>query len=154
MSATDPEPAAPDPDNEEMAEAILEHAKDQRQAEQEKQTQAAKDKQQILNAVQSETVDIRLYGTRVECRVMTGEQEDWLDDISAQFMDVDDEDELSKEEFEDYKDAREDMIDILADLAVAGEYDREFWKQLPSAKRQQALADIREGGLNADRAGN
>lgn len=154
MSVTDNEPATPDPDNPEMAQAIFDHAKEQQEQEQEAQTQAARNKQQILNAVQSDTVDVRLYGTRIEFQVMTGEEEDWLDDASAQFMDVDEEDELDQEEFQEYQSVRNRMVDMLADHSVEAEYDRAFWKQLPSTARQQALGDLRQGGINADRAGN
>lgn len=154
MSATQTKPTDLEPDNPEMAEAIFEHAREQEEQHREEQTKAARDKQAILNAVQSETVDVRLYGTRIEFTVLTGEEEDWIEDTSSQFLEVDDEDDLDPEEFRRYQRARDEMKQLLADHSVPDEFDYEFWSKLPSAKRQQTLGRLREGGIDATRAGN
>lgn len=141
-------------DNPDMAQAILDEREDRQEQAREERTKAAKDRDAILNAIESETVHIRLKGHRIEMHVLSGEEEDWTEDIADEFAEYEDEDELPPEKMSDYIDTRERMVDMLTEKSVADAYDRSFWKQIPKRLRQEVLSDLMEGGEEAARAGN
>lgn len=141
-------------DNPDMAEAIVENHNDRKEKEHEERSKAAKDRDAILDAIQSETAHIRLKARRIEMNVLTGAEEDWTEDIAEQFAEYNDEEEIPPEKMPDYIEAREQMIDMLAEKSVEDVYDRGFWKQVPKRLRQEALSDLMDGGEEASRAGN
>lgn len=141
-------------DNPDMAAAIVENHNDRKEQAREERTKAAKDRDAILDAIQSETVHIRLKARRIEMNVLNGAEEDWTEDVAEQFAEFDGEEEIPPEKMPDYIEAREQMIDMLAEKSVEDVYDRRFWKQVPKRLRQEALSDLMEGGEEAARAGN
>lgn len=116
-------------------------------------TEAEQTKQEILNAVKSQTVTVRIYGSPIEMSRLSGSEEDWIQDQIGGFSDVDDPDDLDEGEFEQYRRARERIVEMLAENAVDAAYDREFWKELPSETRFSAVADLMNGGMEARDSG-
>lgn len=141
-------------DNPDMTQAILDEREDRKEQEREERTKAAKDRDAILDAIASETVHVRLKAHRIEMHVLSGEEEDWTEDIADEFAAFEDEDELPPEKMSDYIEARDRMVDMLVDKSVEDVYDRAFWKQIPKRLRQEVLSDLMEGGEEAARAGN
>lgn len=116
-------------------------------------TEAEQTKRQILDAVKQRTVTIRVYGSPIEMSQLAGDEEDWIQDQIGGFSDVDDPDDLDEGEFEQYRRARERIVEMLAENAVDDAYDLEFWKKLPSETRFSAIADLMQGGQEARESG-
>lgn len=116
-------------------------------------TEAEKTKREILNAVKSQTVTVRVYGSPIEMSRLSGSEEDWIQDQIGGFSDVDDPDDLDDGEYQQYRRARERIVEMLAENAVDDAYDRDFWKELPSETRFSAVADLMNGGMEARESG-
>lgn len=116
-------------------------------------TEAEKTKREILDAVKSRTVTVRVYGSPIEMSQLAGDEEDWIQDQIGGFSDVDDPDDLDDGEYEQYRTARENIVEMLAENAVDDAYDLEFWKKLPSETRFGAVADLMNGGMEASESG-
>ena len=126
----------------------LQEHREEREAELLETSERAKS---VLDALTSETVHHRLGGKRLKFRVLDGATEDWIDDVMGT---IDDDIENNTEAFEEYREGRERITRILADHAVDDDFDYAFWKQVPQQKRYEALAAVRQGGEEADAAGN
>lgn len=112
-------------------------------------TTAERTKREILDAVKSQTVTVRVYGSPIGMTRLDGDEEDWIQDQIGGFSDVDEADDLDEGEYEKYRRARERIVEMLAENAVEDVYDREFWKQLPSETRFSAMRDLMQGGQEA-----
>lgn len=163
MSASDVTPEggpALSPDNPEMAKAIFADGKEREAERKEELTDAERDKQKIFDALESRTCRVRVFGTPIECSILTGGEEDWIDSLTEEFIeyrDVDDEDaeeEMSEEEFARYQELKTRITDTLIEHAVEGTYDREFWERIPFSEREKAVARLSKGGDEGERAGN
>lgn len=146
--------SAPSFANEDMAAAIVEQHKEQKQSQHEDHAQAQSDKRKILTAFDEETVHVRLKTWRIEMVTLDGTTEDWMERKGVEFSDVDEESQLSEERKADYIDAQENMVRILADHSVNEDYDFEFWSQIPKQYRQEVLQSMSTGGIEGKRAGN
>lgn len=146
--------ATPSFANEEMAAAVEQQFTSQKQSQREEHAQARSDKRKILDAFDEETVHVRLKTWRIEMSTLDGGTEDWMERKGVEFSDVDEESQLSEDRKADYIDAQQNMIRILADHSVNGDYDFDFWSQIPKQYRQEVLQSLSSGGIEGKRAGN
>lgn len=142
---------APDFVNADVDEIQEEIREDQREQQREL-SEAERTKQRILQAVESQTVTIEVVGEEIEMQILGGEEEDWLEDQIGAFSEKDDPDDLEEGEYSQYREARERLVEMLADHAVDAAYDYAFWKALPSETRFSAMADLRSGGGETEAA--
>lgn len=147
MSVANPQQA-----NEAQA-ALLDQQNVTKEQKIEAASEAERTKRNILEAVKSQTVTVRVYGEEIEMSRLAGDEEDWLQDVIGGFSDVDDPDDLENDEFEEYREARERIVEMLADNAVVADFDRAFWKKLPSETRFGVVADLMNGGQEARDSG-
>lgn len=148
-------PATPTPDNEAMAEAIFADGKERKQEQRKDLTEAEQDKQAIFDAIERETCRVRIGPKPIEFTILWGDDETYIENAVGEFIGIDeDEAGLSPDQYERYRALNERIVDILADHAVEAAFDREFFERLPQAKRETAVMDLREGGIEAERAGN
>lgn len=149
--------STPSPANTEMAQAIFADGKERKQKREEEFTQAERDKQAIFDALESETCHIRVMSTRVECSTLSGEEESWLDGLREEFLEYRDvpdeeaEEEMSRDEYERYKQLKSRVTEILIERSVEDTFDTPFWNRLPFEKREKAIADLSKGGIEGER---
>lgn len=119
-------------------------------------TDAERTKREILESLEEHTVTVRVRGKPIEMHDLTGEEEDWIDDQIAGFsemVDAEDPDELENEEYREYRDSREHIVELLSEKAVESAFNFGFWKKLKQETRYSVLRDIRQGGQEARDAG-
>lgn len=145
--------ATPSFDNEDMAAAVAGQYKDTKQSKREEHAQAQSDKRAILDSFEGKC-HIRLGGTRLEMYLLDAKTEDWLEEVGVRFSGFDEESQLTPEQQEEYIEARDRMVEILAEHTVNEDYDIDFWRQVPKRYRQETIASLIQGGEEASRAGN
>lgn len=121
----------------------------------EEATEAERKKQKIFDAIGSEIFTIRVYGFEIETRQLDGSEEDWLEDEIQGFTEiaeVEEAEDLGTDEFTQYRNTREDVVELLVDISVDETWDKEFWKKVPQETRYDVLRDVRAGGQEAKTA--
>lgn len=147
--------ATPNPANEEMATAIFDDGKARRQEHREDLSDAERDKQAIFDAIERETCRVRIGPKPIEFSTLWGDDETYIENAVGEFIGDDtDEEDLSPERYDAFQDLTTNIERILADHAVADTFDRAFFEKLPQAKCEQAIMDLRQGGIEGERAGN
>lgn len=143
-------------DREELREVVFEK-QEQREAE---RREAHADEEAILNAIERETITVRLKGKPMEFRRFLGDTEDEIDSLVAKYQtgdlaEAEDEDDLDDDMLEDFRSDKNRFAEILAEHnADEGKYGFAFWKRLPTDIRMEVINKIRQGGEESERAGN
>ena len=141
-------------ENLEQVEQSLEKGEAEREERHEELTQQEREKEQLLDALLGDTFHIRVGAKRMKCTPIDGKEDDSIEDMMFEFIGIEDEEDLTKEQRDKYLDGREQMVEMLAEHTVDDKWDYDFWKRAPKHVRQEAMRDIREGGEEANRAGN
>ena len=140
--SADPDATTPDDEAGHRA-AIEQYQQDRQEREQEFQAALSK-KERLERARETATITATLYGEPIEFTRLDGETIEWLEDLGQQFQGIDEEDELTDEQMETYREVRAETPRLLADHSTDADLDAAFWGDFEPDLRQALLMELRQ----------
>lgn len=137
-----PQRTAAPSDTEGAAAAIDVYQEDKQERQQEFNKSLSK-KERLERRRDARTTEVVLFDETLTFSFMDGEDAEWLEDLGEMFSGTDEED-LSDEQFVEYKRARERSKRMLGDLSRDPELDAEFWGTFEPEFRNRLLMELRQ----------
>jgi hypothetical protein len=132
-------------------EQVLEEQAEQQAEEEQQQAEQSSLRRKIESRRKDKTVHLRVEGAKVPFEAPGGEFEE-VEDISAQFAGVDEED-MTREEFGEYQKMRNRVTEILAEKSKDDAMTFDWWQStFTSIERQKYAGKLMQGGEEGRKA--
>lgn len=147
-------------DNPEGRDELRDAVFEKKEEQEVKRREAHADEEAILNAIERETVTVRLKGKPMEFRRFLADTEDEIDGLVEKYQtgplaEAEDDADLDDDMLEQFRSDKHRFAELLAEHNQdEGKYDVSFWSRVPTDVRMEVINRIRQGGEESERAGN